>query len=205
MTLHLTNRLAATALLALLLSACGRGSDSGPHCEYASGNLLQDPGFSSLEEGRRSRIWRYSQHAGDQSFAHSAANGILSIEKIGREPWGLVTQSVDTDALKGKRVEYSAELKLELTEPEHEHAFPYGGGLSLLAKKNNRVVLSSSLDHEPHMGTQDWQSVRIVADLPKAASYLRLGFLHQAGGRFQVRNPALRTVAGGCEPTVTAK
>ena len=52
------------------------------------------------------------------------------------------------------------------------------------------------------MGVHDWQSVRIVADLPEGISYLRVGFLHQAGGSFQVRNPALYTVAGVCETTV---
>ena len=97
---------------------------------------------------------------------------------------------------------FSAELKLDLKVPDDRHGFGYGGGLSLLAKKNNRVVLSSSLEHEPHMGVHDWQSVRIVADLPEGISYLRVGFLHQAGGSFQVRNPALYAVAGGCETTV---
>ena len=197
--------LTAIAVKALLLTACGQGVNDGTTCEYASGNLLEDPGFSTLMEPMRSRAWHYSQHAGDKSFEYAASDGILTFEKVGSESWGLLAQPVDTKKFEGRRVEYSAELKLDLSEPVDTHGFGYGGGLSLLARANNRVVLQSSLDHEPHMGVHDWQGVRIVADLPKGITYLRIGLLHQADGIYQARNPALRIVAGGCEPTVTVK
>lgn len=195
--------LGPAAFMALLLTGCGTGGTDGTHCEYASDNLLQDPGFTNLMEPLHSGAWRYSQHAGDKSFEYSARDGVLTFEKVGSESWGLLTQRVDTEELDGKRVEYSAELKLDLDDPIEAHGFGYGGGLSLLAKTNNRVVLDSSLDHEPHMGVHDWQEVRVVIDLPKGISSLRVGFLHQAGGKYQVRNPSLHTVTGGCEPTVT--
>ena len=192
----------AAVLMALLLAACGKLDSGKGDCEYAGGNLLDDPEFLTLMEPMRSRGWHYSQHAGDESFQYSAGNGVLFFERVGSESWGLLAQRVEHGELEGKRVAFSAELKLDLKVPDDRHGFGYGGGLSLLAKKNNRVVLSSSLEHEPHMGVHDWQSVRIVADLPEGISYLRVGFLHQAGGSFQVRNPALYAVAGGCETTV---
>jgi hypothetical protein len=197
--------LTAVAVTALLLTACGQGVNDETTCDYASENLLEDPGFSTLMEPIRSRSWHYSQHAGDKSFAYAASDGILTFEKVGSESWGLLAQPIDTKNLEGRRVEYTAELKLDLSDPVDTHGFGYGGGLSLLARANNRVVLHSSLDHEPHMGVHDWQAVRIVADLPEGISYLRIGLLHQAGGMYQARNPALRIVAGGCEPTLTAE
>ena len=191
--------------LVLLLSACGGGGDSGPSCEYASGNLLEDTSFTTLDKPRSERAWRYSQHAGDRSFRYGAKQGTLSFEKTGSEPWALLAQSIDAKRTRGKRIEFSAELKLDLKEPVTTRGFGYGAGLSLLVKHNNRLRLSSSFDHEPHMGEHDWQTARVVADIPKGSTFLRAGFVHQAGGSFQVRNPQLRIVAGGCEPTVTEK
>jgi len=203
MTAYSPPAIAAATLTALLLTACGRGSDNRTSCDYTSGNLLADPGFSTLGEPHRSRAWHYSQHAGDKAFEYSASDGILTFERVGSESWGLLTQRVETDEIEGKRVEYSAELKLDLSVPTDTHGFGYGGGLSLLARANNRVLLDSSLDHEPHMGVHDWQAVSIITEVPKGTNFLRVGFLHQAGGKYQARNPALRTVGDGCDPTVT--
>ena len=197
--------LKATACMLLLLTACGEGAGERPTCEYTSDNLLSDTEFSTLMQPMNSRAWSYSQHAGDRSFEYSATDGILTFERVGSESWGLLAQRVDPADLGGKRVEYSAELKLDLKEPADTHGFGYGGGLSLLAKVYNRVALTSSLDHEPHMGVHDWKAVRIVAELPEDTDYLRVGFLHQAGGKYAVKNPSLRTVVGACEPTVTAE
>lgn len=200
-----TLKLIAAGLMALLLAACGQQGSGEGGCEYAGGNLLDDPEFLTLMEPMRSRAWHYSQHAGEKSFDYSAGSGVLTFERVGSESWGLLAQRVEPGGLQGKRVEFSAELKLDLKVPDDTHGFGYGGGLSLLAKQNNRVVVTSSLEHEPHMGVHDWQAVRIVADLPEGISYLRVGFLHQAGGTFQVRNPALRAVAEGCELTVDGR
>jgi hypothetical protein len=197
--------------LALLATACGMGTEQLPSCEYASGNLLEDPGFSTLDAPRRERAWHFSQHAGDTSFRYDAKDGTLNFVKIGSEPWGLLTQSLNTEGLKGKRVEFSAELKLDLSLPRDTHGFGYGGGLSLLAKQINlaeninKIRLSSSFDHDPHLGAHDWQRVSVVVDLPTGISFLRSGFVHKAGGKMQVRNPALRIVVAGCEPTGTGE
>ena len=197
--------LTAAGCTLLLLTACGEGLSERPTCEYTSGNLLSDPEFSTLMQPMNARAWSYSQHAGDKSFEYSASDGILTFERVGGESWGLLAQRVDPGELGGRRVEYSAELKLDLKEPADTHGFGYGGGLSLLAKVYNRVALTSSLDHEPPMGVHDWRPVRVVVDLPVGADYLRVGFLNQAGGKYAVRNPSLRTVTEACEPTVTAE
>ncbi|MEM9255240.1 MAG: hypothetical protein AAGA91_07320 [Pseudomonadota bacterium] len=198
----LLQRLQYMACLALLVSPGAIGATGSAECEYASGNLLADPGFKTLTLPKRERAWRYSQHSRDLSFEYSAEQGILEMVKTGKEPWALLAQSVDVGLVRGKRIEFSAELELALTEPADAHGFGYGGGLSLLAKQGSRVVFRSRLEHEPRMGTHDWQRVSTVVDLPIGITYFRVGFLHQAGGEMQVRDPALRTVASGCSPSV---
>ena len=194
------------AALALLVAACDMEAEQLPNCEYVSGNLLADPEFSTLDSSWQEQSWRYSQHSKDISFSYGAEEGILNFMKVGREPWALLVQDIKAEAVEGKRVEFSADLKLDLSEPEDAHALGYGGGLTLLAKQNYEdgynIVLSSKLKHEPHMGSHDWQRVSVVEDFPKHISYMYAGFLHQAGGGMQVRNPALRIVTAGCLLTV---
>ena len=186
----------------LLVSACGIDTERPPDCRYVSGNLFADPEFSTLNPPSQKKAWVYSQHAKDISFRYHVKEGTLSFVKTGTEPWGILAQSIDVNELMGKRVELSAELKLDLSEPKGASGFPYGGGLTLLVKRGDTVRLSSDLAHEPHIGTHDWQRVSVVTNIPKRSSYLRAGFLHQAEGKMQVRNPALRIVTVGCEPVV---
>jgi hypothetical protein len=94
----------------------------------------------------------------------------------------MITQRLRIDGLDCKQVECSAELKLDLQEPVDTHGFGYGGGPVLLTSENNRLELTSSLDHDPHIGVHNWQPVRMQANLPKVTSTLRAGFLHPTGG-----------------------
>lgn len=188
------------SLQRLLLAGCGTAVDS-PSCEYKSENLLQDPRFETLALPRSRRNWQYSQHAGEPSFAFSASDGTLRAEQVGTQPWGLLAQSVPAKPLRNRRVEFSAELKLDLTEPAQVHGFKQGAGLTLTAKQASRLQLSSMLEHEPHAGQHDWHLARVVVQLPRQMSFLRAGILHQAGGTLEVRNPSLRVVTDDCATT----
>lgn len=187
-------------ILGLSLTACGQQApESG--CAYIGENLLLDTGFTTLDSPRFERKWQSSEHGLGKSFSYSAKDGVLSIEQTGAEPWINVTQSIDTSALAGKRVEFSAHLKLDLAPSRAPHAFKLGGGLMLYARKNGKVVVRSTLEHEPHMGVHDWQTALIVVDLPQRIDFLQVGLLHQAGGAMQVRNPSLRVVNDECPLT----
>lgn len=176
-----------------LLTACG-SDDSAERCESGA-NLLADPTFASLGKSRRERQWSISEHAGTGSFAYEVNDGVLGITKTGKEPWALVSQTVDTSSLEGRTVRYSADIKLDLLPPEPKHGFKQGGGLSLSARENNQLALRSVLDHEPRMGSSDWTPVSVELDLPMGVTSLHPGLLHQANGVLQVRNPSL-TVSG---------
>lgn len=191
------------AFTALLLAGCGGAADS-PGCAYKSENLIDDSGFATLEAPRSQRRWHFSEHAAGGSFTFGATGGVLGIEQHGVEPWAVVKQTVGSKPLRGQVVEFTADLKLDLTQPPQKHGFKLGGGLSLTAKSNNKLQLSSLMDHEPHMGRHEWFTARVVAALPRQMNLLQVGFIHQAGGAMQVRNPSLRVVADGCPTTVPA-
>ena len=189
---------------ALLLIACSsdKPGEAPANCAPRSGNLIQDTSFTTLFSHRSQRLWHTSEHAAGGTFEPGVENGVLSIRKIGDEPWFTVTQSPDAESLAGKKLAFSAEIRLDLHEPEKPHAFGYGGGLTVLARRGGKVVVRSTLEHEPHFGTHDWQTVKVVFPLPKNTTYLRVGFVHQAGGVIQVRNPALHVVDTACPSTV---
>lgn len=195
------SRLITAGLLLAALAACSDSNTESParasgQCEGRGKNLLQDPGFETVGGSRRERKWTGSQHGGEPSFSYSASDGGLLIEKTGSEPWFILTQVIPRDDIPGRRVIFSAEIKLDLQPPAIPHAFKQGGGLTLTAMANGKAVVRSMMEHEPHMGRTDWQPVQVVADLPKRAQIVRLGFIHQADGRIQVRKPALRRLAG---------
>jgi hypothetical protein len=193
-------RLLQTILTLATVTALGACSaDTGESaCAPRGKNLLQDLTFSTLSNPRSQRKWLSSEHAAGQTFEYSASDGILKIFKTGGEPWFLLTQSPDPATLGGKRVTFGAELKLDLQMPT-DHAFTPGGGLALLARKGGDVVINSSLEHEPRLGTTEWLPVSITVKIPPGTDTLRVGFLHQAEGTLRVRKPFLKLAAKeGC-------
>ncbi|RLQ21798.1 hypothetical protein DWB85_10955 [Seongchinamella sediminis] len=194
------SRLITAGTLVAALVACTDHSADAPasgseQCQGRGQNLLQDPDFATIGGSRRERQWFHSQHGGEPSFEHSASNGELLIEKTGSEPWFILTQIIQRADIPGRRVVFSAEIKLDLHPPAIPHAFKQGGGLTVTAMANGKPVLRSLMEHEPHMGTTDWQPVQVVLELPKQVQSVRLGFIHQADGSMRVRNPALKRIA----------
>lgn len=204
----MTGRLLSIARLILLpcvmiLNACSGesgGKDVGV-CAPIGENQIRDSSFETLSAHHSEAQWQASEHRAGGAFESGVTDGTLIIRKIGDEPWFLIAQSVQTEALVGATLSFSAELKLDLHEPEHPHGFGYGGGLSVFGKHGGKVVVNSTLEHEPHIGVHDWHPVEVIFKLPKNVNYLRVGFLHQAGGSMQVRNPGLYTVNPGCPLT----
>ena len=194
------SRLFLAGALTAALAACSSDTAETPasgstQCEGRGKNLLQDPGFTTIDAPRRERKWSSSQHGGTPSFQYSASDGELLIEKTGSEPWFIITQHIDREDIPGRRVVFSADIKLDLRPPAIPHAFKQGGGLTVSARANGKPVVSSVMEHEPHMGKTDWQPVQVVLELPKQVPSVRLGFIHQADGSIRVRNPSLMRVA----------
>jgi hypothetical protein len=182
-------------------------------CVLTGDNYIVNADFSERSRSGNAKHWTGIQHAGERSFERVIDGDELRITKIGTQPWFFLRQKVQAQQvlLAGKKVAFSAEIKLDMQPPAIYMAFKMGGGLQLTvkSKSSSRILLRSTLDHEPHMGSSDWQEVQVVVRLPKKAGVIDLDILHQADGEFSVRRPSLRLVdesEGPCKltPRVTS-
>jgi hypothetical protein len=166
-----------------------------------SDNLLENPRFELDERGKPGQ-WFATQHAGTRAYRVSAEDGTLSISKFDEQAWFYLAQKVQIPDRDNQQLRFSAEIKLDMTE-DPEHAFTQGGGLSLTIRGgsragSNKLLLSSLLDHEPRLGETDWVPVAVTVVVPPGAKTVTAGFLHQANGTLEVRNPGLHRVKEPC-------
>lgn len=208
---HLATRL-TTRFRALVLGACAPilvgacdSNSAAVGCERTSDNYLRDADFELERENRRSKHWTATQHAGESSFEVQIQDGVLTITKTGTQPWFIYRQKLQNSEFAGARMVFSAQIKLDVT-PAARAVGRSGAGLSIAMRSgNNRILMRSSLDHEPHMGLTDWTDVELVLDIPVDTDTVELAFLHQAEGRFQARKPSfhmVKTASEACQPTV---
>ncbi|MEM8563268.1 MAG: hypothetical protein AAGF57_13580 [Pseudomonadota bacterium] len=175
-------------------------------CVLKAGNLLQNATFAQRREHGGIYHWSSTQHSGEPSFDLKIEDGEARIEKTGTQPWFYFRQRLDVTPIAGEIVALNVEMQLDLRVPEQGQGFKVGGGVKMVARsaanKGRKLLLRSVLDHEPHIGEHDWQHYQIVIKLPEHSSALDVGFLMQADGLLQVRNPVLQLVdrsAGECE------
>ncbi len=186
-------------ILGVLLAGCQlAANDSAAVSQCSSDNLLANTDFGSSDPAAGLSPWRGSQHAGETSFRTRVNNGELTIEKIGTQPWYRLVQAPRARDLRGESLVFRAEIRLDLTADELTHGFTHGGGLQVSVwgdpdpvMGGDRLVFSSTLEHEPRLGTTDWVEVRVPFAVPSTATRMSVGFLHQANGSMQVRNPGL--------------
>jgi len=191
----------------IIFSGCEQAA-SASLCEYTGDNLIRDANFSQPGNGRRLEHWTSAQHAGENSYRTVIEDGVLTVEKIGTQPWFVFRQRIDTPGLAGKRLALNAELSLELSSPARDRGLAEGGGLLLTARSRaggkGKVLMSAPLLNEPRIGRVDWHSAQIVVQLPEKTRSVEVGFLLQADGTLQVRKPSLYQVdetAGPCNLT----
>ena len=149
-------------------------------------DLLVDPLFETLSQA--DSVWRYRQHAGEQSFTATAENGRLDFARISDEPWAVVQQKITDPRLSGRMVRYSADLTGDVSE-EVTHAFGAKSGLFLKVGPRPDANMA---DHEPNIGQWDWQRITVEAEVPEVFDYVELGFIYQGGeGAFSAKAPKL--------------
>lgn len=173
-------------------------------------NLLANPEFNINSDQYFPHSWGASQHAGEQAYKVDFDNGELTIDKYGEQHWMLVSQRVDPKTVADRAVVFSAELKQDMNDDGWAQALEAGGGLSIIVRGtvpgspfSQKILLSSSLQHEPRLGIFDWTPVSVGFDVPASVTSVDLGFLHQAYGKMSVRNPSLRiksTDPANCMP-----
>jgi hypothetical protein len=113
------------------------------------------------------------------------------VEKIGHEPWFVISQRRDIALEAGTELQFDAQLALETHEPEHAHGFGYVSGLYLFGQKGRAAVFRSMGEQVPNLGSHPEQRVTARVTLGQAIDRLEAGFIHKAGGYFTVREPRL--------------
>lgn len=149
--------------------------------------ILIDPTFRTVGEGMSA--WTYRQHMSNRSFEVKVEDGQLNFRRIGEEPWAVMIQQIKDARLSGRALRFSAELKGNISE-EVTHGFGARAGLFLMPGSRRLAVIA---DHDPHIGTWDWQRVSIEVLVPEIFDSVEVGFIHQGGeGSLSVRAPRIQ-------------
>ena len=181
------------AAVSVMLSSCGAAQDIDS-CAPLGESYLQDADFELERLDGKSLHWRSKQHAGEPSFETDISNGVLTIRKIGTQPWLLYWQRLQSDEFAGKRLAFSAEMKLDEASTDSQRVQP-PARLSLKAlSKDKKELRRFYLDFSPKPGMTDWQPIQMVVNLPPRATIVVLGFLVQADGALLIRNPSFSEV-----------
>jgi len=184
-------RTVTLAVIALALGACGPAPGGDP-CVLQEGNYLQDADFAMEAQSSRSRHWTGIQHTGEKSFAVAIADGVVSIDKVGSQPWFLYRQRLPAGELAGQRVVFSADVRLAGRAAGEHGRVGQAGGLKLSALSAGKSELRLEQRLADGEVEEQWQPLRIIARLPRYTDTLELSFFHESDGVLEVRGPALQ-------------
>ncbi len=131
--------------------------------------------------------WVCSQHTGPLSYVFShdrivtkSGTGSASIERTGPEDWGTMWQNLDYQAIAGRKIRVSAQVK-------RANVVGKGGGLSFVSTGGSMVEQAPIVDKFIE-GTNDWQREELVITLPRSITYARVGFALEGSGKMWVDN-----------------
>ncbi len=179
-----------------ILASCGEYQPPDP-------GLLQSPYFSEQRhEEDFSPAWAAIQHGGDDSFHMTTSDGVLRIEKIGEEPWGQLVQNLSAEDLRGKKLEFSAELSGDLKEIENPadrlgnktglgvivKGYPGSHRLRTLGKS---ILLTLTSESDLSEGKHDWKRHSIVFTVPESATDIQVAIRMTHAGVLKARGPRL--------------
>ena len=214
-TVRMKYSLFLALILGMLTASCGEesgrrqagGQEPPTEDTYIppEGNLLINPDFELAANGTI-QSWRLSQHTGPVSYSAGVENKEVRLERINKEPWGVLSQTFRNKAmvpLQGKRLRFSAELKVDFTD---EYGPPFeAAGISVMltgisaGQSSRRLLLELLEPVDAGMKSQGWQRRTVDFDLPDAASAawleLQLGFIMTHGGSLGIRRPYLIEVS----------
>jgi hypothetical protein len=163
----------------------GLGKKGNVTCE-GSPELIVDPLFTAVTGS--DSAWQYRQHAGTRSFSVAAQDGVLTLERVGSEPWAVFRQSITDERLSGATIRFTADLRGDVS-PNAGHGFEAKAGLFLQIAKYSDAFMG---DQNPNSGQWDWQTFSVTKTVPAGANSIQVGFIHQAGeGAIEARNPSL--------------
>ena len=141
---------------------------------------VRNPGFESdMAPGMRcAPAWDCTMHNNPQSFRFSLQEGsaaagrrALCVERVADEPWALVTQALQTPALRGQRLRLSMAVRVEGASGD-------GAGPWILAQGRPPASARKLV-----RGTRDWERVEIEFSVPADASVVEVGATVEGPGK----------------------
>jgi hypothetical protein len=171
---------------ALLLAACAQPA---PHPLQATAAQppeprvieLRNPGFESAPRGqeRCAPHWGCTMHNDTDAFrfrldgiAPARGERSLCIERLKLEPWGLATQGVDAQALRGKRVRFSADIRAEVVDGRGAGPWVQVHGVPLAEGHFERLATR----------TDGWRRMVVVFPVAASATLVEVGLVLEGGG-----------------------
>ena len=157
-------------------------------------NYLLNSNFSEQSKSGAAEHWGGMQHAGVRSFERTIIGDELTIHRIGPESWYLLRQKIEARQLAGKKVAFTAEIKMDSPTTSIYPGLNGERGLLLSAKPkySGKLLLRTSMAPESATDNTEWQKIQIVARLPKKTGFVELGFLHQSDGSMTIRHPSFQ-------------
>ncbi|WP_286765431.1 MULTISPECIES: serine/threonine-protein kinase [Rhodopirellula] len=131
----------------------------------------------------------------DQSVKHSGefSASLESTSQSWQPSFGTIVQAIQATEYTGKRIRFSGFIKTDKTE---------AAGLWLRVDSAERGTVGfDNMQSRRIEGTNDWQEVQIVLDVPKDASVLTFGAILSGAGRLWVDDLSLAVVDQDVEPT----
>lgn len=190
----------------VIIAAMACGGCFGAGSQATDPGLIVNPRFADTSGGDGvGEPWASIQHAGAPSYRFSAVDGVLRIERVGDQPNGRVVQVIPADGLRGKTLEFSAELSGNL-EPIDTPSAPWADdtGLAVIVKgasKNpalrmlgKRVLLKAGSAPRLAPGKLDWTRYRVVFQVPEQATDIEVAIRLMLNGVLEARDPSLVVV-----------
>ena len=180
--------------------------------EAWDGGLFKSPDFAPGDTGRPLGHWNIGQHAQGKAKGHSyefsSSDGVLTIRRVGAEPWGMVAQDFKVDEYIGKRLRLSMEVSGELDESFGRPIEPSG----LIARVTGfgphdppmfgaRILVAERSNPGLGVGSHDWQELILEFEIPDSRHVeLRAGVQLTLGGVLHVRRPRLEVIEADPAP-----
>ncbi|GAB5516667.1 serine/threonine-protein kinase [Rhodopirellula baltica] len=131
----------------------------------------------------------------DESVKHSGefSASLESTSQSWQPSFGTIVQAIQASKYTGKRIRFSGFIKTDKTQ---------AAGLWLRVDSAKRgTVAFDNMQSRRIEGTNDWQEVQIVLDVPKDASVLTFGAILSGAGRLWVDDLSITVVDQNVEPT----
>ena len=179
--------------IALFPSSVAEAQETEPH------NLsFEDP--MEAAAGRPPGWW-FIQHAGETSFEFAIDDEVakdgkhsLRIRRTGKEPFGLVSQTIKADRFRGKHVRLSAFLRLDNVEAYGRGALREWSGAVLTLRSEGAL---DDMRDRPLRGTKPWTRVSVEIDVPSTAAVIEFGAMLSGTGALWVDAFKLEAVGSG--------